>query len=449
MKKIIFALALFLLALPFVYAGFPYDTVIDGIAYTGNDSLDTLANFSKGLALNLCSSINGMMSIAQGIDNGCAWVHQGIQVGTNTVNYTLFHGNISMKKCNENDYAIVASDVNFTVDSPQMYVLRRDATSTSFLSLAMASGNHVPITGWTYDGTTQDVQFVITSTQGLVIINGTTRAAVTYTNAPDFIAFGDGRGAQSNICGMNISSFVSYNGSIYSKNSGPDIIASGITYYNLTVGSGCESWNTDKNIACNTSIERPTIQFNTTEIAWCAISANGTSTRGINYTEMGSSRNCTGAASGEGTTEHLCQVPLQDELVYETSYMYISCKDEFNNMNKSGESTSGPLKLNVTSLDTTFADSIRLGTSNSLSNTYTLYTDQKIYARNSANNQTLGTFDKTVKKLSKIWAFNRIGIFDSHVNMFNITPVLYTLELSNKTSSNITLEVEKLINSTK
>lgn len=222
-----------------------------------------------------------------------------------------------------------------------------------------------------------------------------------------------------------------------------------ITYYNLTVGNGCESWNTDKTIACNTSLERPTIQFNTSKNAYCAISANASSTPGINYTEMGSSRQCTGAVSGEGTKEHYCTLALQDELVYETSYLYISCKDGSNHTNKSGESTSGPLKLNVTNLESDGRSSIELGISNSLSNSYTIYTGQKIYARNSANTQQLGTFDKVVKKLSRIWAFNRIGIFDSHANMLNITPVLYTLELSNRTSSNITLEVELLINSTK
>ena len=44
----------------------------------------------------------------------------------------------------------------------------------------------------------------------------------------------------------------------------PDTSPPNITYYNLTA-NGCESWNTDKNIACNTSLAKPTIQFNTSE----------------------------------------------------------------------------------------------------------------------------------------------------------------------------------------
>ena len=78
MKKLnlIWIIGLFLLAFALlIYAGFPYDTVIDGVAYTGNDSLDTLANFSKGLNAALCSNINGMISTDGAIDSGCAWIH--------------------------------------------------------------------------------------------------------------------------------------------------------------------------------------------------------------------------------------------------------------------------------------------------------------------------------------------------------------------------------------
>lgn len=78
-----------------------------------------------------------------------------------------------------------------------------------------------------------------------------------------------------------------------------------------------------------------------------------------------------------------------------------------------------------------------------------MYTDLQIYARDLFNNQSRGTFDRAAKKGSKMWTFNRIGVSDSHVNMFNLTPVLYTLELANKTSSNITLQVELMINATK
>ena len=235
-----------------------------------------------------------------------------------------------------------------------------------------------------------------------------------------------------------------YNGteSTTSDTTPPEII-----YFNLTTGTGCEAWNTDKNIACNTTSVTPTVQFNTSEESNCAVAANRTQNPGQNYTYMGPSRRCSGAASGEGTKKHYCALNLTDELVYDISYLYISCIDNDGNENRT--STSGALKLNITNLEVTTRNSIELGIQNSLSNSYTVYADQKIYARNSANNQSTGTFDKVVKKLNKIWAFNRIGISDSHVNMFNVTPVLYTLEFANKTSTYIENQTSLLINATK
>lgn len=240
----------------------------------------------------------------------------------------------------------------------------------------------------------------------------------------------------------------SENGTISSE---PDTTPPAITYFNLTSSdNGCESWNTDKNTACSTSSVTPSVQFNTSKNAWCAVAGSSSPTSlNINYTQMGSSRNCTGAASGEGTTSHLCTLTNQDEIVYDTSYLFISCKDSSDNMNRSGTSTSGALKLSITGLEAAGRNSIGLGIQNALLSGYTNYTGLQIYARNLSNSQVKGTFDRAAKKGTKMWAFNRIGVSDSHVNMFNLTPVLYTLELANKTSSQITNQVELLINATK
>lgn len=221
---------------------------------------------------------------------------------------------------------------------------------------------------------------------------------------------------------------------------GPDTTPPSITNYS-NQGSSCTNWNLNPPTPCTTSDTTPTLYFNTSEAAYCAIAASS-----WNYTQMGGSRNCT---SGEGTTEHACDLRPEDELVYEDSTVYLSCKDSSGNMNKSGESTSGPLSLTLTGLEAARRNSIGLGIQNALLSGYTNYTDLQIYARNLSNSQVKGTFDRAAKKGTKLWAFNGIGVSDSHVNMFNLTPVLYTLELANKTSSNITLEVEKLINLTK
>lgn len=247
-------------------------------------------------------------------------------------------------------------------------------------------------------------------------------------------------------CGFNASEIVFFNQSEYAGALIPDTTPPEITYYNLTNGNGCEVWNTNKNSACNTTSATPTVQFNTNEGAWCAIAASTYGTLDKNYTDMGSSRNCTGAAAGESTTSHLCTVTLQDEIVYEPTYIYISCKDANNHQNKT--STSGALNISVT-VEQNARDAMEAGIRNSLSSSYTIYTDQKIYARNSANQQGVGTFDKVVKWLTKIWAFNRIGATENNVNLFNITPVFYNLEIANKTATYIENQTALVINSTK
>ena len=80
---------------------------------------------------------------------------------------------------------------------------------------------------------------------------------------------------------------------------------------------------------------------------------------------------------------------------------------------------------------------------------YTSYSDQKLYGRNSANNQFTGRFDKVIKYLNKIWAFNVLTGNDTAVGGFNITPTLYILEFRNSTPTSINASVQQLISSTK
>lgn len=214
-----------------------------------------------------------------------------------------------------------------------------------------------------------------------------------------------------------------------------------ITFYNMTSegGEGCTNWNTDKNNACSTSDTTPTVSVNTSESAYCAIGISN-----LNYTDLGVSREC----AGGGTKKHTCTIISQDTLSQADSSVYIGCKDLVGNENRT--STSGALKLTLTGgTESSGRNAIESGITNALITGYTIYTDQKIYARNSANQQSIGTFDKVAKSLNKIWAFNYLTGTDMNVNMFNITPVLYTLELTNKTSAQITNEVELLINATK
>src|SRR3989338_6667423 len=93
---------------------------------------------------------------------------------------------------------------------------------------------------------------------------------------------------------------------------------------------------------------------------------------------MGSARNCTGGAAGEGTTSHYCTL-AQDELVYEDSYLFVSCKDANNNQGRN--STSGSLSVYVSTLESNAKSFIGIGVQNALLSGYTNYTDQQLYAR--------------------------------------------------------------------
>ncbi|MBI1935616.1 hypothetical protein HYS31_04185, partial [Candidatus Woesearchaeota archaeon] len=234
-----------------------------------------------------------------------------------------------------------------------------------------------------------------------------------------------------------------YNGTLGAPQLGAqtsDILPPEITYYNLSTPNGdCVTWNTDKSNPCNTTDTTPTVYLNTNENAWCAIGVSD-----LNYTDLGSSRNCD---SGQGTESHTCTLTPQDELTFENSNLYIGCRDS--QFNQNSTSTSRALLVTINELEDVARNSIELAASNALSASYSIYTAQKVYARNSADSQSVGTFDKVIKKLSKIWAFNRIGSSDTLVGMFNITPVLYTFEYVNKTSAYIQNQTELLINATK
>jgi len=213
--------------------------------------------------------------------------------------------------------------------------------------------------------------------------------------------------------------------------------------YNMTSegGEGCTVWRTNKNIGCTTSDTTPTVSLTTIQSATCAI---GTSNR--NYTDLGASREC----SGGGTTAHTCTLTTQDELTLEDSFIYIGCKDFDNNQNRT--STSGALRISIQSsdLEAIGRNAIETGIQHALGSGYTIYTDQKVYARNSANNQFVKTFDKVVKWLNKIWAFNFLtGNETADAGKFNITPVMYVLELTNATNSSVNSTVYNLIINTK
>lgn len=215
-----------------------------------------------------------------------------------------------------------------------------------------------------------------------------------------------------------------------------------ITSYNMTSegGEGCSNWNTDKNNACLTSDTTPTVAIKTSADANCRIGILN-----LNYTQLTNSRNCIGT----DTTIHTCTLNSSDTLTEETSYLYVGCVDGTARENLT--STSQGLKIFIQSsdLESRGRFGIDNGIQGALQSGYTLYTDQKIYARNSADSQVVGRFDKIVKWMNKVWAFNFLTGNDTRVNMFNITPVLYSLELTNVTNTTVNATIYNFILNTK
>ncbi len=91
---------------------------------------------------------------------------------------------------------------------------------------------------------------------------------------------------------------------------------------------------------------------------------------------------------------------------------------------------------------------IEIGVNSSLSGA-SVSSYQKIYGRNLSNSQIQGTFDKFVAYGAKRWAFNYVNASESFVRMYNLTPVLYVLEMSNLPVNTIINDTGSLINAPK
>ncbi len=95
---------------------------------------------------------------------------------------------------------------------------------------------------------------------------------------------------------------------------------------------------------------------------------------------------------------------------------------------------------------------VESGVTSSVISNATILSNLQVYLRTLNNTQMLGRFDKVAISGNQRWAFNYVTASDStsgFTNMVNITPSFYVLELTNRTSSNITSEVRSLINITK
>jgi len=221
----------------------------------------------------------------------------------------------------------------------------------------------------------------------------------------------------------------------------PTILTLNCTSCNIPNGDAISPYETEDTT--------PTFRFNTSENAWCAIGVSD-----VNYTTMGSSRNCT---SGEGTEGHICTLTTQDRFdnVGENN-LYISCKDSSGNegnVSDTSKSNSGKIRMEIQGAgEASGDDRIEIGIDTSeIAGIADKYSEQQVSARNLAASQFSGVFDwvVAVQGSSKRYAFNYVSAGESPITgLFNITPVLYVLQLQNQTNATITDEVGKLINNT-
>lgn len=258
----------------------------------------------------------------------------------------------------------------------------------------------------------------------------------------DFWTFGDSEG-QSDGCVVDWDNMVFINGSVYSSPSPPppDTTPPNILHYNLSTPSGdCTVWNTSKSTPCSTGDTTPTIVIKTDDDANCAI---GLLDKNFTYyNNLSINRSC----ENGGTKSLICTLMPDDERTYEDATVYIGCRNT--NGYENATSTSGNLSIQITGLQQGTRAAIGVGVQNALLSGYTNYTSQQIYARKLDGTQKRGTFDWVAKKGSKVWAFNYITKGESHIGMFNMSPSLYVLEMSNITNSTIINLVETMINGT-
>lgn len=93
---------------------------------------------------------------------------------------------------------------------------------------------------------------------------------------------------------------------------------------------------------------------------------------------------------------------------------------------------------------------MELGIKDVLGTDVVIYTGQQVYLRYLNSTQQLARLDKVTKFGGQIWAVNYVNGTAQPINMQNITPAFYVLELANETSSStIRTKVSSFINQTK
>lgn len=197
----------------------------------------------------------------------------------------------------------------------------------------------------------------------------------------------------------------------------------------------CSSSN-DTTAPYTTSDTTPTFAFETDVRANCRIG-----NMNLNFSSMGSSRDC----QTTGQEYHVCSLTVDDELLTPDPILYVTCQNYY-----SVNETNISLQMNITDLDANSTRALQRGIeASSIYPDMTVYDNQQVYLRDVNNNQLLTTVDKLVVYGNQRWLFNYIAQNETPVGLFNITPVVYVLELQNMTLTNIKNKVKDYIDATR
>lgn len=180
----------------------------------------------------------------------------------------------------------------------------------------------------------------------------------------------------------------------------------------------------------------PVFTLETSVVAYCRIDDDN-----LSYNEMGSSRDCQSA----GDVNHTCTLSVEDELYQPDQQVYISCRNKY----YASLNTTVSLQMNITGLIGNSSLGIQKGIEDSV--IYpgaTIYADQQVYLRD-ANQQVTGRVDAIASYGNQRWLFNYIEENESALGLFNMTPVVYSLEMSNLTKTEIKNAVRDFIDATK
>ncbi len=359
----------------------------------------------------------------------------------------------------DNQYIITKYDGN---DDKFLRLFVHDENFSRFEVLAdgipangqcMAQSNEIPQNEWVF------ISGVYNITHSSIYINGVQENSTACSFAINNTAWEDNQNAYIGCRDLGTTPTIddTFNGSIdevgiwsrplseseidYLYNEG-DALAYPLTF-NAPIISDlmCTSCNIpygDSTPPYETSDTTPTFTFNTDIQSNCRIGNTN-----LNYTEMGSERDCDGPDEN-----HTCTLNVDDELIYQDSYVYISCANP-NNDNQT-EEASIELQMNITDLAMNYSMAILAGIQQSIIwPGASTYIDKEVYLRNSIGNDIYANVNLIAEYGNQRWIINVADENFTPLGLFNMTPSVYVLDLFDTSISEVPDIVSQYVNDTK